>query len=65
MPENCMILKKSWGQGRPGPQGLLDPLVSGLHVRPVDGAGRNRHREGVFIRCTYRRVEGTVGALGT
>ena len=27
LPENCMILKKSWGQGGPG---ILDPLLSFL-----------------------------------
>ncbi len=30
LPENCMILKKSWGQGGPGPQGPLDPLMTSL-----------------------------------
>ena len=28
LPENCMIKKKSWGQGGPGPQGPLDPLLT-------------------------------------
>ncbi len=32
LPENYMILKKSWGQGLPGPQGPLDPLLRSVAV---------------------------------
>ncbi len=27
LPENCMILKESWGQGGQGPRAPLDPLL--------------------------------------
>ncbi len=27
LPENCMILKKSWGQGGAAPRAPLDPLL--------------------------------------
>ncbi len=33
LPENCMIIKTSWGQGGPGPQDPLDPPLGQIPVR--------------------------------
>ncbi len=43
LPENCMILKKSWGQGGPGP---LDPLLSHLCLFHFPSKNINRNHKG-------------------
>ena len=53
-----MILKKSWGQGGPGPQGPLDPLLGKIYLW---GCGPLPYYPVGLTPCVCRLVRNTCG----
>ena len=69
LPENCMILRKSWGRG-PGPPGPLDPLgglAEGIHHDDpnltLTFSESGERVESRHVSCAVRQAQG-VAALG-